>query len=74
MKYCIPFLPLVLLLTGCGQEPPVTAETPKAEPWSNDAELVFQQAEALKHSLEQQKLEQQRIKDQGLEGRPPSSR
>jgi hypothetical protein len=73
MRHCIPFLPLVLLLAGCEKDQPVThAHAP--DPWPNEAEVVFQTAEALKYSVEQQKLEIARLKAQGIEGNPPSSR
>lgn len=73
MPHCILFLLSVVLLTGCEQASTVTrAYAP--DPWSNEAELVFQTAEALRYSVEQQKLEIARLQAQGLEGNPPSPR
>ena len=75
MRHCILIILPVLFLFGCKEEDALTTQPKqKEEPWSNEAELVFQHAEALKHSLEQQKLEEARIDDQGLEGRAPSAR
>ncbi|WP_456373647.1 hypothetical protein [Thiolapillus sp.] len=57
--------------TGCEQE----QKTPlPAEPWSTEAEEVFQQAEVLKYELEQQRLETERLRAQGLDGAPPGER
>lgn len=65
------FPQILLLLSACEAPPePRVAE----EPWSNEAEVLFQEAEALKYSLEQQKLEAGRLRSQGLEGAPPSPR
>lgn len=75
MRHCILFILPLPFLFGCNQESTLaTKPEPKEEPWSNEAELVFQQAEALKYSLEQQKLEEARIQNQGLDGRAPSPR
>ena len=70
---CIRFLSMVLLLAGCEIEQPVT-QLHASDPWPNEAEVVFQTAEALKYSVEQQKLEIARMKAQGIEGNPPASR
>lgn len=64
---------LLLLLGGCEAEPPQRA-TAKAP--SNVYLEAMQEAEAVKHSLEQRNLEQQRI-DQLIgrgQAQPPSSR
>ena len=62
---------LLLLLSAC--DAPPAPRVAKA-PWSNEAEVIFQEAEALKYSLEKQKLEAGRLRSQGLEGAPPSPR
>ncbi len=65
-------LPQILfLLSGC-EAPP--HPKPPGEPWSNEAEVIFQEAEALKYALEKQKLEAERLRINGLEGAPPSPR
>jgi hypothetical protein len=65
------FPQILLLLSACEAppEPRVTAPL-----WSNEAEVLFQEAEALKYTLEQQKLETRRFSELGLEGAPPSPR
>ena len=65
------FPQILLLLCACEQQPkPQVAP----EPWSNEAEELFQEAEALRYSLEKQRLEAERLKAQGLEGAPPTPR
>lgn len=44
-------------LTACGPAQD-RQNTPAREPWSNEAEVIFQQAETLKFSLEKLQLEQ----------------
>jgi len=65
------FPQILFLLSGC-EVPPEPQED--ADPWSNEAEVIFQEAEALKYSLEKQKLATGRLRAQGLEGAPPSPR
>ena len=48
-----------------------TQHTRAPEPWSNEAEAGFQEAEALRYSLRQHELEQRRLRDAGLEGSAP---
>ena len=61
----------LLLLSACEAPPePRVAE----EPWSNEAEVLFQEAEALKYALEKQQLETEKLRKHGLEGAPPSPR
>ena len=74
MHYCMRLMILLPLLTSCDQGMEKTAAPPRADSWSNEAEVIFQQAEALKYSLEEYKLEQEQIQAQGLEGRPPAPR
>jgi hypothetical protein len=56
-------------VTGCSEREhaqPVTQER-----WSNEAEVLFQHAEVLRYTLEQQLLEQQQL--QALEPPEPST-
>ncbi len=46
-----------MALTACGPAQD-QQNTPAREPWSNEAETLFQQAETLKFSLEKLRLEQ----------------
>lgn len=61
----------ILLLAGCDQR---SDQQVSGEPWPNEAEVLFQEAEALKYTLEQQELESLRLEAQGLEGAPPAPR
>lgn len=64
-------LGLVVALAGCGDDrPPPQAQ----EPWPNEYEAVFQQAEALKYSLQQQELEAQQLREAGVPVTPPAPR
>jgi hypothetical protein len=64
--------PQILVLLSACEAPPESRIT--APFWSNEAEVLFQEAEALKYTLEQQKLETRRLREQGLKGAPPSPR
>jgi hypothetical protein len=68
----LPSVLLGLLLAGCGQAPPETQTTAYEEPWPAEHEVIFQEAEALKYSLEQHKLEEQRLREAGLPDNPPA--
>ncbi len=59
----------VLLLSACS-DPPEPPRLP-AEPWSDAAEATFQHAEALRYSVEQQRLERERLHRLGLDGAVP---
>ena len=61
--------PLLLAACGPAEEP---QNTPAPEPWSNEAEVLFQEAEALKYALERQRLEQARLDALGVEGVAPA--
>ncbi len=63
---------IALLLTACDQQPPPAKIA--QEPWPNEAEVLFQQAEVLRYELEQRKLESERLQAQGLVGAPPMPR
>lgn len=52
-----------VLLSACEQAAPPDTRPSPAEPWSNEHEVLFQEAEALKFSLEQHRLEEQRLRD-----------
>jgi hypothetical protein len=65
---------LALLAAACTEPEPPTPTARPPDPWSNAAERQFQQAEALRYELEQQKLEQQRLRDLAVEGQPPPPR
>jgi hypothetical protein len=64
-------LMLLLGLGGCSGQDDTPQAGPTEEPWSNQAELVFQRAEVLKYSLTQHQLEQQRLRALGIEGATP---
>ena len=65
------FPQILLLLSAC--EP--SGESPVAEePWPNEAEVLFQEAEALKYEVERRRVERKRLGAQGLEGAPPLPR
>ncbi len=72
MKRWLILTQTLVLATACEQRQPPPA--PPAEPWPTEAEEVFQRAEVLKYELEQQRLEQERLRAQGLEGAPPGER
>lgn len=57
-------------LTACGPAQD-RQNTPAREPWSNEAEAIFQQAETLKFSLEKLQLEQAHSEAIGSSGIPP---
>ncbi len=61
-------MPSILLIYGCEQpaSPPQTTEA-----WPNSYEEVFQKAEVLKYSLQQDQLERQRLQSYGLTRLPP---
>ncbi len=59
-----------VLLSACSDPPPASPPVPP-EPWPNEAEAVFQQAEALRYSVEQQRLEHARLRRLGLEDAVP---
>jgi hypothetical protein len=42
------------------------------EPWSNEAETLFQQEAVLRYELEQQQEEAAKLKAQGIDGAPPT--
>lgn len=63
---------LPLLLPACSDPAPhQAAPALGGDPWSNEAEEIFQNAEALKYALEQHKLEQQRLQESDVEGKAP---
>ena len=68
----LPSVLLGLLLAGCGQAPPDPPQAVQEEPWPHEHEVIFQEAEALKYSLEQHKLEEQRLREAGLPDNPPA--
>ena len=71
-RYALPSALLLLFaLSGCEAEPPAAKPNTAQEPWPNKHEAVFQEAEALKYSLQQNDLEQQKLQDAGLEGTAP---
>jgi len=68
----LPSFLLGLALAGCGQAPPEMQRSASEEPWPHEHEVIFQEAEALKYSLEQHKLEEQRLREAGLPENPPA--
>ena len=72
MKHWLILTQTLVLATACEQPPdksPVSAEL-----WSAEAEEIFQKAEVLRYELEQQRLEAEKLRLQGLEGAPPGER
>ncbi len=61
----------LLGLAACSAQDDTPATGVTEEPWSNEAEVVFQEAEALKYSLMQHQLEQRRLRALGVEGATP---
>jgi len=59
------------LTTACEQEQ--KAVLPE-EPWSTEAEILFQDAQVLRYELQQQELEAARLRAQDVVGAPPSLR
>ncbi len=59
------------LLFACNDEP---AKVVEKEPWSTEAEELFQQEAVLRYELEQQQYEAAKLKAQGIDGAPPSRR
>jgi len=57
-----------LLLAACSDPP---APPLSAEPWPDEAEVIFQQAEVLRYSVEQQRLERERLRRLGLDDTVP---
>lgn len=55
---------MLLLLSACEPEKPSAQAS--NEPWPNEAEALFQEAAALRYTLEQQKLEEQRLQTLGV--------
>ena len=53
-----------LLLSACSDPPEAPRLSP--EPWSDEAEATFQHAEVLRYSVEQQRLERERLHRLGL--------
>jgi len=75
MHTALPSLLLAsLLCAGCGRNDQSTGSAVPDEPWPNEHEELFQQAEALKYSLQQQQLEEQRLRDAQLPVEAPAPR
>ena len=74
MRIALPSLVLGTgLLCGCGQSAPGdSAQATPQEPWPNEYEMIFQEAEALKFTLQQHRLEEQRLYEAGLPANPPA--
>jgi hypothetical protein len=72
MKHWLILTQTLVLATACEQHQENTPQP--EEPWSTEAEEVFQKAEVLKYEVEQQRLEAEKLRRQGLEGAPPGER
>jgi hypothetical protein len=57
------------LLIACNEREPGVEQK---EPWSNEAETLFQQEAVLRYELEQQQEEAAKLKAQGIDGAPPT--
>ena len=72
MKYVI-YIPAIIAFTlqSCSE-----AEAPKPkpiqEPWSHEAETLFQNAEALKYAVEEAREEDRRLEQLGVNGQTPT--
>lgn len=70
------FLPVYIFflsvcLPGCTEQ--ANEQSAKsAEPWPTDAEVLFQRAEVLKYTQEQQRLEQLKLEQLGIDGSAPN--
>ncbi|WP_041069794.1 hypothetical protein [Thiolapillus brandeum] len=73
MKIRLILTQILWLLAACDSPPDQTTPAPQ-EPWSTEAEEVFQAAEVLKYEVEQQRLETEKLRTQGVEGAPPALR
>jgi len=62
---------MLWLATACEQDGKTALPE---EPWSDEAELLFQHAQVLRYEQEQRRLETARLRAQGIEGAPPSLR
>ncbi len=66
------FPQILLLLAACERSGPPPA--PPADPWPDEAEVLFQEAEVLKYELERRRQEAERLRARGIEGAPPRPR
>jgi len=57
-RFALPSLVLIVVSAGCGEEPHAPAWT---EPVPDNALEAMQEAEALRHSIEEQRQEQRRL-------------
>jgi len=62
---------ILWLATACEQDRKTALPD---EPWSDEAELLFQDAQVLRYEVEQRKQETARLRVQNVEGAPPSLR
>ena len=70
-RWIVPQLALVVTVSACDRASP---PPPAAEPWPDDAEVTFQQAEVLRYELIRRQTEAARLRAQGLDGVPPMPR
>ncbi len=63
---------LLLLLSACEWQDAEPRPARVQEPWSNEQEALFQEAEALKYALQQHRLDEQRLREAGLPVNPPA--
>ena len=70
----LPSLLLLAMLGACEQAAEKKGAEPYRDPWPNEHEVIFQEAEALKYSLEQHRLEEQRLRETGLPAAAPAPR
>jgi hypothetical protein len=68
----LPSFLLLAVLAGCEQAVPELPAPVNRDDWSHEHEALFQEAEALKYSLEQHRLEEQKLRDAGLPVTPPA--
>ncbi len=62
----LPSLLAVLSLGACDQQEKAGKAHTQRESWPNEHEVIFQEAEALKYTLQEQELEAQRLREADL--------
>ena len=60
---CWPWLPLCL--AGCSEAPEQSATA--ADPWSNQAEVIYQTREVIRYVDEQQRLKMEQLQELGVD-------
>jgi len=70
----LPSLLALLALPACDQQGEARDIHNQPDPWPNEHEVIFQEAETLKYTLQQQELEAQRLREADLPQGPTAPR